>query len=258
MAKVKLPKSEIIIASYPKCGATWLARLLGKLLDCEVTGKESNIALAQEGAGRPGKYIVRQLHCAVSYDDADELLPEGDKIYPLKWSGEKIILMMRDPRDIAVSVMYYWNMKKLGAAIKTLAHPSHILDVSLSDYLSAWWSAPFSYSEILYERLLLMPEETLMDLLVKLKLPVPDVDKLESIIKEESFTQRRKRIEKKSDFVSYNKAIQLRHMRKGAIGDWKIHFNRSDGKAFHRYFWDLLFRLGYEYDKNWWKWLPEG
>lgn len=102
---------EIIVVGYVKSGNTWVSRLLGEVLNSPVTGWGVALPLAKEGEGRNGHYIVRQLHLNPNYNAAkfpEFICSEWGACIP-RWNGEKIVHVIRDPRDICVSAYYYWN-----------------------------------------------------------------------------------------------------------------------------------------------------
>ena len=47
-----------------------------------------------------------------------------------------------------------------------------------------------------------------------------------------------------------------RKVRKGIVGDWKNYFSREAGEVFDRHCGDVMVRLGYEADRDWWTALP--
>ncbi len=96
-------KKRVVIVGYPKSGNTWLSRLIGQLLDCPVVGffnDPENNDIAIEGGDRKSNFEVYKAHHA--WDQIEELLP---LIY-------KIIYIVRDPRDIAVSGAYFFNVDR--------------------------------------------------------------------------------------------------------------------------------------------------
>lgn len=231
--------SDIFVVGYPKSGNTWLSRLLGDVLNCPIQSGLGNLALADEGFDRRGKYVIRQRHTRQPVDG-------------------KIIIITRDPRDVFVSIMYYWQHKTLeGAFYRIGTKPGG--DWGISIFYDLWFNRYKKYVDVYttYETLLKDTDKELARILQAL-----DIDfnkgRIDGTVRRQAFNKRRKSIKNgASDALPYGKEIQLRNMRKGISGDWKNHFKRKHGKIVHEHLWEWMFRLGYEKDKSWWESLPE-
>ena len=68
-------------------------------------------------------------------------------------------------------------------------------------------------------------------------------DKAEKIVKEFSFEKQSGRQPGQENFNSF--------MRKGIVGDWKIHFSSESKRKFDYYAGEALISLGYEIDHSW-------
>ncbi|NER11522.1 Sulfotransferase domain-containing protein [Muriicola jejuensis] len=92
---------KIIIAGYPKSGNTWLTRLTATLADCPVKGflYSDHQEIAVEGTDRISKYGVFKSH-----HQYQELRNEDV-------STAKIIYVIRDPRDIAISGRNFFSVQ---------------------------------------------------------------------------------------------------------------------------------------------------
>lgn len=99
--------TTVYVIGYPKSGTTWLARLLGDVLDSPVGSTHlpgNATAIATEGQGRQGGHYVRQGHpLPVTRKPKNHL----ELAYQL--GDGRIVLMLRDPRDICVSGAYHWG-----------------------------------------------------------------------------------------------------------------------------------------------------
>ncbi len=234
--------SNIFIVGYPKSGNTWLSRLVGDTLNCPIRSGLKDPSLADEGADRPGKHVVRQRHLWHPIDGT-------------------VIIISRDPRDILVSIMHYWQYDKLEDSFFRNGTKTNPLgeEYSISEFLDCWFSRYKKYVNAFttYEALLNNTEKELIRIL-----QVADIDfskgRVDGVVRRQSFNKRRRSIKKgDSNALPYGSTIQLRNMRKGNVGDWKNHFKRKHGKIVHEHLWDWLHKLGYEKDKSWWESLPE-
>ncbi|GAB6033197.1 hypothetical protein CHUAL_012803 [Chamberlinius hualienensis] len=111
---LNLNESDILLATYPKSGSTWVQEILYNIvhkdrideiitepIDLRVPFIETPICGLQTLAERPSPRLVKA-HCP--YD----LLPKGncDRKY-------KIIYCIRNPKDVVVSLYYFYKMTKL-------------------------------------------------------------------------------------------------------------------------------------------------
>lgn len=137
--------NDVIIVGFPKSGNTWLARLMGDALNRPIRGTKDAKPLAAEGEERgDARGIVRQLHLA-PHDDIDESRYPGFvaspwAINPKYHSGEKIVHIIRDPRDVAIAIDAYWVLNDLNKVItEVMAHGEHPLwGFGWEEYINAW------------------------------------------------------------------------------------------------------------------------
>ncbi|HMB99984.1 MAG TPA: sulfotransferase domain-containing protein, partial [Flavobacteriaceae bacterium] len=94
-------KKNIVIVGYPKSGTTWIARLVAELVECPLEGAwgfESVTTAYEEGRKRTSDFICYKSHHTFN------------EIYSVKKGIYKIIYVVRDPRDIVISSLYYFNI----------------------------------------------------------------------------------------------------------------------------------------------------
>lgn len=90
---------KIIIVGYPKSGNTWITRLVAELINCPIKGllyRDYVNEIAVEGLERLSKY-----ECFKSHHQLHELNNEDI-------NNVKIIYVIRDPRDILLSGIFYF------------------------------------------------------------------------------------------------------------------------------------------------------
>ena len=94
---------NIIVAGYPKSGCTWATRLVAELVGCPVAGfwQREKDEIAVEGEGRVSDY-----RCYKSHHQLAELGVQPDD------SANRIIYVLRDPRDIAISAASHFQFDR--------------------------------------------------------------------------------------------------------------------------------------------------
>lgn len=259
----ELPKPEniIVVVGYPRSGNTWVTRLIGDILDSPVGGYKNANPICTEGMERPGKYYVMQLHALPDVRDRDSEAIVGARTININGlRGEKIIHVVRDPRDVAVSAMYYWDLPNIKTSVSAMANGAHPFGGSgpWDKYVDSWervWLP--QVMRIRYEKLYSDPLMCVVDYLLPFIGVSMSHDNVTKSIESQSFNAKKNQIQADGDGRPYGKNIQLKHMRKGITGDWRNHFKRSDGKLLEDYFGKSLRYYGYETDGDWWKGLPE-
>jgi hypothetical protein len=197
-----------------------------------------------------------------------ETIKELARIYP----EAKIIHIIRDGRDAAVSAVHHsWNFGKIREGTEAFAKrtthrkrdPHEMRNMGESIFaegqlrkFAAEWSARVSstvedgptlpgngYVEVRYEDLLERPEEEVRRLLEFLRAEASEKT-VKRCVNAASFEKLSKgRTRGQEDPTSF--------FRKGIAGDWSNVFTEQDKVLFKKEAGDLLIRLGYEKDDSW-------
>ncbi len=118
-------RTTVYVFSYPKCGGTWLARLLGDVLDSPVGAaypSQSHLCIAAEGQDRQGGYYIRHGHSEPAQSKGGgKVIPRMGVFCWREVTREKVIFMQRDPRDVLVSVAHHWGLSQR-RALDCMAH----------------------------------------------------------------------------------------------------------------------------------------
>lgn len=255
-------KKEVFVVGYPRSGNTWTARLLGDVLASRVTGFPGESPLAEDGPDRKGPYIVRQSHLRVTRGkDFDDLV--GNYNFYIdnydKNNDPAIVHVIRDPRDMLVSYMYYHRIPTLLLTCECVMTENNPLSCSWGNYVNGWMDASRIISRMItvrYGDLLSETEIELTRILRWLGLKY-NKDRIRPSVDRQSFRKKREAIQRLEGLYYGTRIMHLRHMRKGKAGDWKNHFNRSCGKKVEEAYGELMQELGYEDNRNWWGELPE-
>lgn len=250
--------TEVIVVGYPKSGNTWTARLIADALDSPLVGLGNQaVPIGQEGLDRLGQHTVRQLHLLPRDDQYyDQAIPGPHTFAISCWRGEKIVLVIRDPRDVAVSCMAYWDIKTLTDTITAMAGCGWPIatPATWSEYNRLWSNLPVA--TVRYEHLLEDAHGVLFVLLNQLG--IESVNDLAAVVERQSFAIRKSSFETmRGHWHPYGAGIQLKNMRKGQAGDWRNHFTRETARLFHDCFYEAMDEFGYEHNPDWWRELPE-
>ena len=106
-------KKRIIIVGYPKSGTVWVTRLISGLLDAPIVGfwKEPNNANLIEHLERKSKFEVYHSHH--SYDELKK---------DINHDFDKIIYVVRDPRDIVISAGHFFPLNRFNKLKKIFSY----------------------------------------------------------------------------------------------------------------------------------------
>lgn len=258
MSRLSYPnRQQILVVGFPRSGNTVCSRMLGDLLNAPVTGAYNAKPLAEEGLGRTGSHVVRQLHLkplpCPNY--TGPALRSGWCFCTTLWTTECIVHIVRDPRDVAVSAQHYWQAPALRPVVEAMCEggrPFGAVGI-WQRFVNAWLnteihntSEEFRIFTIRFEDLITEPHITLSNIVKLFNLhPIND---LNAVIKRNTFQATRERVTRDGNTRPYGRAIQLHHLRKGIAGDWVNHWT-PDLLAYAKPYWlDLCDYLGYDWD----------
>lgn len=253
----------IYVTGWPKSGCTWLTRLLGDVLDCPtggtIAGKDHK-ELAAEGWDRPAPYVVRKAHF-VLVDEGGSLVPRPHRLDWKKLADERVIHIMRDPRDIAVSMAFYFEYS-IGKALQQLKSGWRMpIEGGWVEHIQEWIGVQFPCVHTSFELLTDDCVEETRRILLESGLPL-DGARLPGAIQRQSFAVRRQHVIDQGEKYARGEPHyvylrgtdwNLRFMRKGIVGDWKNHFTRKQGEQAQRFFGPMMKQLGYIKNEDWWK-----
>lgn len=253
----KYESPVIFIVGLPKSGTTWLHRMLlkipgynNRIVDdpCGVTVNHDICEEVFRSLPRYG-YSVIKFHTRYTEDN----------IRILNAHVPKFIVMYRDLRDMCVS-RYHHVMADPGHRHHRLYQEAgqddgmtHCIDVIAQEYVAwvrDWVDALASLDgramTVRYEDLNRNPFDIMKRVLQFYRVEMSD-DLVRSMVSGRIVKEKDLAAELKRD-----KGLKVGSTaRKGAIGEWKHHFNETHKKQFKEAAGDLLVRLGYERDLQW-------
>ncbi len=261
MINVAGATKNIVVVGYPKSGCTWLARLIAELLDCSVGGLWD---AARKGLPVKGVHRVSEFRCFKSHEQLHEL--------ERTTAGERLIYIIRDPRDIAVAGADQLHIARweslMKPLIRILGDQNAARKFSQRFFSSEKyrlrrmcravlygcarvhlfcrvpWKAhylPYHQRGVLfvrYEDLHASPIEECVRILSFLEMP-RDFGAIEQAIEKQSRPNRRSR------FHESGEAREEKLLGRGAPGEWKQKLSASQKKLFLRELPEELSGFGY-------------
>jgi hypothetical protein len=247
---------RVIHAAQYKGGSQWVAGVLGDPAVQRIVGYQrvSGVLSANRLWKEPS--------------DGLELWTPVYELNALEWEavkhpGDKALVVLRDPRDCLVSMVYsvlfshyettriklqrelLYKVDGWSARIKSVLPEVH--------WQKAFYETWCHYAKsdtvlVRYEDLVDNQYQVFDELFDWLGWPL-DKSVKEDVVSRHSFERRSGRRRGDVDEVS--------HYRRGAPGDWRNHFTREVGELWEALYPGLLVSIGYEKSRDWWCELPE-
>jgi hypothetical protein len=194
---------EIFTTGYPKSGSTWLNRLLSDLFSAPLQTPALEPPDTRFCREDGGEYIIRKTHWR--REDAPKKLPTY------------LVFIQRDPRDVAVSAMFYRSLaptpENLMNTLKTMnlgkPMPGLPFEGNYVKWVRGWLNEP-GVMKVKYEDLHQRPEEILRELGWLISGAPPPASLVNLVIKRQRFDKWQH--------------LDAHFMRKGVAGDWKNYF----------------------------------
>jgi hypothetical protein len=228
--------NDAFVISLPKSGRTWHRLMLGHYLT-RMLGRDTNSALKLdllcEAAGIPR---IAYSHNGSSF--VDKLSPASKAVAsPVEWRGKKVLLLVRDVRDVLVSAYFHCRFRDgsfQGSVSEFVRHPFVGIEKALSA-LNRWHDKRHlaaSFDVVSYESMRRDPAATLENALFFAGLEKPDRGLVEEAVK---FTtmENLQRLEQSNFFSSEimqnaSGDPRARKVRSGKVGGFREHLSEED------------------------------
>ncbi|KAM6320895.1 sulfotransferase 6B1-like [Aegotheles albertisi] len=232
-------EDDVLLVSYPKSGTHWLAGVITKLYSTQVTLTSpiefGDISRLEELNKLSSKRII-PTHLAYN------MLPPN-----FKNKKCKMIYIIRNPKDTAVSMYHYYRENPNLPTVDTwtaffdLFMKGDVVCGSWFDHFLGWeeHGNEKNILFLFYEDMKKDLSKIVKDISLFLDLYVSDND-IQDICKKSSFSEMKNDTEKENtdpnhtvcSLTSNRKLI----FRKGAVGDWKNHFTPKQNLRFEEIF----------------------
>lgn len=240
MVVSKKSKQVVFISSWPKSGSTWVTRLIGDVLNSPTGGStpEQDIKeVATEGQDRSGQYIVRKGHFVLIDTLKGPVVPKPHRLAYKKLTNEKLIVLVRDPRDVCVSGAWHWQVK-----------PEQFLNRMIAGDVAKcgrWDTYYNSFMRLDYQNIQIVRFEDLLDNTVSVIDNLLQDLELDSALDVQECVTRNSFAVRKAQIGDDEKELRRNNMRKGTSGDWFNHFTAEMNDKIHSEFGWMMERLGY-------------
>jgi hypothetical protein len=249
-------RTTIFVAGYPKSGTVYITRLLGDVLDSQTGAywdSRDREDIAAEGKHRKGPYIIRRGHFVLLDKEQPTLVPVPAP-HKLAWKAltdQKLLCIMRDPRDIAVSAYFYFNARHwtIATVLKNMRDgegPFRLMG-PWNKYMRKWSysRAPYSVCLVKFEQLVKDPFGSIKQIGKEMTLELPSDVSILAACDRQSFAVKKKELKNASKPLALGKYTNVHHMRKGIAGDWRNHFTEKHKRMAQTFFGKMMIELGY-------------
>jgi len=253
---------RVVVCGYPKSGTSWLTKLTADLLECPVSG------MWRGGSRHPFKSAEDN---SVNFECYKSHLPvfKIQNNRTNRYNADKIIYIVRDPRDVIISAAHYFNtsshylkwqsvFKKLRirriasfllnrtdyqVALECVTKGGKIVNMEIPWHEHVLGFLETEHLIVRYEDLLSNPQDELKNIqeYVGVNLEKP---KLEKIIRKHSFNR------KKNKYKRDGNKKGLQFLRAGESGQWEKRLTSCQVQEVSNACNSTLHRLGYETHEN--------
>jgi hypothetical protein len=128
----KLQLADWVVVSWGKSGRTWFRVMLSRFYQVK-HGLPVNRLLEFDNLHRlqaevPSVFFTHNNYLRDFLDNSDSLE---------HYRGKKVVLLVRDPRDVAVSQFFQWKYRMRPHKKRLNAYPPHHADVSIWDFVTS-------------------------------------------------------------------------------------------------------------------------
>uniref|UniRef100_A0A8C9VF29 Sulfotransferase n=1 Tax=Scleropages formosus TaxID=113540 RepID=A0A8C9VF29_SCLFO len=234
----KAKPDDVVIATYPKAGTTWMSEIVDQLFFGEIRRESSSPSIFDRVPFLEFYQIESLLTSPrlIKTHLPVQLVPQSF------WEQNcRMIYVARNPKDIMVSYYHFDRMNKIqpdpGAWEEYIDkfNTGQLVFGSWYDHVQGWWEKSRSYSRICYvffEDMREDPAREISRLCSFLGLSPNETQKKE-VLRKTGFEEMKKSM---ADALSNNDEFDESvspFMRKGIVGDWKNHFTVAQNEAFN-------------------------
>ncbi|KAM6924785.1 cytosolic sulfotransferase 3-like [Xenentodon cancila] len=238
---------DIVIATYPKAGTTWVSFILDQLYFCQTNSERQSTIPIYE---RVPFLEIALPNLPNGKDLADEL-PTSPRLikthYPVQFMPKsiweqncRIVYIARNAKDNMVSYFHFNRMNGIqpeagdwDSFFQNFMDGKMVFG-SWYDHVNSWWKKKETYSNLHYMFFEDMVEDT-----------AREIEKLCSFLGLTPSTEEKKKVKSEAQFDNMKMNEMANYstlpvmdfkvspfLRKGKVGDWKNHFTVAQNEAF--------------------------
>jgi hypothetical protein len=253
MKDLLIEKSDYFLISYMKCGRTWLRFIIGTLIEQKLNIFNDDKLIYTDCY----QYASNDYPIITSYHDDNPHLKSADELNKLKteYKGKKVIFLVRDPRDVAVSLFYHMKYRSNSYAGGIDDFVVGIIP-SIINYFNIWYdnrNLLNGFTIIRYEDLHNNPLDEISSLNSFLNFGNVDINTLEKVINASSFVNMKTyEQQNKSENLQLNSKLLKNQnsakVRKGKVGGYVDELSTEIQISLRNYIKENLNPI-YEYEK---------
>ena len=234
----RLERADVAIVSFGKSGRTWLRVMISRYYQL-VHGIPERVLLGFENYHRRDATIPKIFFTHDNY--IEDYTGEEDS--KASFYGKKVVLMVRNPKDVAVSQYFQWQHRMRPAKKKLNRYPPHGAEISpfdfvmdpdcglpdIIDYLNLWAREASQIEKLLivrYEDMRSNPAGTLNRVMAFINDTEPDAASIEGAVEYSSVENMRKLEERN---VFWLAGGRMRPGKKGDPNTYKVRRAKVDG-----------------------------
>lgn len=235
---------DVFLVSYPKSGNTWVRFLLANY----ISDKKADF--------RSANFLIPDVHFNPQDIDKIKSYPRFIKShFPYKKEYKKVVYIIRDGRDVAVS--YYYHKIKTGEITENESFNNFLYDFFLASksefgdwgsHLESWMES--KSSSILYIRYEDMKQNAMPVLhrIVQFSNMPVNTEKMQIALHHSSYQSMKEKEETDPKYFFEERKLKdtgFGFIRKGEVGDWKNHFTEKMNDDFLKKYNGIMKKLKY-------------
>jgi len=254
----KLQLADIVFVSFGKSGRTWLRVMVSRLYQ-QMYGLPKQTLIGFDNFHRMNTAIPRMFFTHDNYI-GDYTGHTDSKV---DFYGKKVVLLARDPRDVAVSQFFQWKYRLKPTKVAINKYPDEGSDISIFDFVmksdtGLTWVTGFlnqwaqeaenieDFHLVRYEDLKARPVETL-EKLVKFMGAPASAEHIQDAVEFSSYENMKKMEEKKTFWLSGGRMVPRDRsnpnsykVRRAKVGGYKDYFDDQQVAEIEAYLRDNL------------------
>jgi hypothetical protein len=239
----KLQLADIVFVSFGKSGRTWLRVMVSRLYQ-QMYGLPRQTLIGFDNFHRMNAAIPRMFFTHDNYI-GDYTGHTDSKV---DFYGKKVVLLARDPRDVAVSQFFQWKYRLKPTKVAINKYPEEGSDISIFDFvmksdtglkwvigfLNQWANEAENIEDlhlVRYEDLKANPVETLEKLVHFMGAPA-NAEHIQDAVEFSSYENMKKMEEKKTFWLSGGRMVPRDRsnpnsykVRRAKVGGYKDYFD---------------------------------